>query len=49
MSERTAQVLYWAALASLLTAICPGTSQNEPYVARLRRARPTPERDGRSG
>lgn len=28
MSERTAQVLYWVVLASLLTAICLGISQN---------------------
>lgn len=28
MSERTAQVLYWAVLASLLAAICLGIFQN---------------------
>lgn len=32
MSERTAQVLYWAALASLLTAICVGIFQNWLYA-----------------
>jgi hypothetical protein len=28
MNERTAQVLYWVTLASLLTALCLAISQN---------------------